>query len=106
VTDAQRGFLIILACGLGASLVLCGLYMIILRFFAGVMAWSVVILVNLMFLATTLLAAYKSGLLASMPGTQGLQDLMAATGSTLTGASLLSHWHSCIPDKCVQVLLH
>jgi hypothetical protein len=86
VTDAQRGFTIILACGLGASLVLCLLYMIVLRFFAGAMAWTVVILVNLLFVAATILSAYKSGLLSVVPGTDGLADVLAATGNELTGA--------------------
>lgn len=86
VTDAQRGFTIILACGLAASLVLCMLYMLVLRFFAGVMAWTVVVLVNLLFVAATILAAYKSGLLSTVPGTDGLSDVLSATGNELEGA--------------------
>jgi hypothetical protein len=85
VTDAQRGFTIILACGLGAALILCLLYMVVIRFFAGAIAWTVVILVNLLFVAATVLSAYKSGLLAKVPGTEGLAAVLAATGNELTG---------------------
>jgi uncharacterized membrane protein len=85
VTDAQRGFSIILACGLGAALVLCMLYMLVIRFFAGAMAWTVVILVNLLFAAATILSAYKSGLLSRVPGTDALAKVLAATGNELTG---------------------
>lgn len=87
VTDAQRGFTIILACGLGASLVLCMFYMIVIRFFAGAMAWTVVLLVNLLFVAATVLSAHKSGLLSTVPGIDGLADVLSATGNELTGAS-------------------
>eukprot|EP00892_Ulva_mutabilis_P008739 jgi/Ulvmu1/6237/UM028_0095.1 len=85
VTDAQRGFTIILAAGLGAALLLCLVYMLVLRFFAGVMAWTVVALVNVLFVAITILAAYKSGLLSSIPGTEKLSTLLEATGGELTG---------------------
>jgi hypothetical protein len=88
VTDAQRGFTIIMIAGPVAALFVCLLYMLFVRFFAGLMAWSVVVLVNLLFVAFTIIAAYKSELLNSIPGTESLTELMEATGSTLTGTQV------------------
>ena len=51
------------------------------------MAWGVVIAINLLLIALTLLAAYKSALLGSVPGLTRLNDIMADTGgATLSGA--------------------
>lgn len=91
VTDAQRGFTIILVSGLGAALILCLMYMLVLRFLAGVMAWTVVALVNLLFVAITILAAYKSGLLSTVPGTEQLAAVLEATGDELTGKMHTPH---------------
>jgi hypothetical protein len=92
VTDAQRGFTIILTAGLGAALLFCLVYMILLRFCAGIMAWAVILLVNVLFVAITLIAAYKSGLLSTIPGTDSLSTLMEATGETLTGTRHMGTW--------------
>ena len=79
------------------------LYMIVLRFFAGAMAWTVVILVNLLFVAATVLSAHKSGLLSSVPGTDGLADILAATGNELTGTlRRLYRWMAtAAPPSCI-----
>ena len=87
VTDAQRGFTVVIVAGPIAALVLCLLYMLALRFFAGIVAWTVVIGINLLFVAITLLAAYKSGLLGSVGALSGLNDIMTSSGSTLDGAA-------------------
>lgn len=86
ITDAQRGFAVILTSGLGAALLLCLMYMLVLRFFAGFMAWTVVALVNVLFIVITVLAAYKSGLLSTIPGTEKLSAVLEATGGELTGS--------------------
>lgn len=88
VTDAQRGFVIIMAAGLGASLVFCFVYLILLRFFSGVMAWMTVVGLNLMMVACTVLAAHKSGLLTALGGEVGAQissELQTSTGGSITG---------------------
>lgn len=95
ITDAQRGFTIILASGLGAALLLCLMYMLVLRFFAGFMAWTVVVLVNMLFIVITILAAYKSGLLSTIPGTEQLSAVLEATGGELTGSL-----------TCTQLFVH
>ena len=87
VTDAQRGFTVVIVAGPIAALVLCLLYMLALRFFAGIVAWTVVIGINLLFVAITLLAAYKSGLLGSVGALSSLNDIMTSSGSTLDGAA-------------------
>jgi uncharacterized membrane protein YagU involved in acid resistance len=88
VTDAQRGFVIIMASGLGASLVFCFVYLLLLRYFSGVMAWTTVIGLNIMMALCTLLAAHKSGLLTALGGEVGAQissDLQTSTGDSLVG---------------------
>ena len=89
VTDAQRGYTIILVAGPLAALILSLVYMIALRFLAGVVAWTVVVLVNVLFFALTLLAAYKSELLGAIPALDDVNDALAATGSTLDGTPCL-----------------
>jgi hypothetical protein len=91
VTDAQRGYAVVLIAGPLAALVLCLFYMLLLRFFAGFFAWSVVVLINLLFAALTLLCAYKSALLGSVPGLSRINEIIAdAGGETVDGALPLS----------------
>jgi hypothetical protein len=85
VTDAQRGYTVILVAGPLAALVFCLVYMLAMRFFAGIVAWSVVVLINLLFIAMTMLAAYKSELLGAIPGMEKVNNLMGGTGATLDG---------------------
>lgn len=86
VTDAQRGYEVVLVAGPAAALVLCLVYMVLMRFLAGVVAWGVIVLINLLFVACTVLAAYKSELLGALPALSDLNDLMENTGGTLEGA--------------------
>jgi hypothetical protein len=88
VTDAQRGYTVILVAGPLAALVLCLVYMVLLRLFAGAVAWAVVILINVLCVTMTLLAAYKGELLVKLPALSKLNDLMAKTGSTMDGVCL------------------
>ena len=86
VTDAQRGYEVILVTGPAAALVLCLVYMVLMRFLAGFVAWSVIVLINVLFAACTVLAAYKSELLGKLPAFAELNSVMAKTGDTLEGA--------------------
>ena len=89
VTDAQRGFVVVMVAGLACSLLLCLMYMIILRYFAGAMAWLTIFLINAFAIAVTLLCAHKSGLLGQAPGALGSElseQLTTSTGASLTGA--------------------
>ena len=100
VTDAQRGFMVVIVAGPVAALVMCLLYMLFMRFFAGVMAWSVIILINVLCIGITILAAYKSELLGSLGYLSSLNDVMMGTGETLDGAALclrlLVVWRPCV----------
>lgn len=97
VTDAQRGFVIIMAAGLGVSLVLCFIYLVLLRYFSGVMAWITIAGLNVMMVLTTLLCAHKSGLLGLVPGEIGAQvsdQLTTSTGDSLSGVLPPSGTHA------------
>jgi hypothetical protein len=107
VTDAQRGYTVILVAGPLAALVLCLVYMVLLRFFAGVVAWAVVILINLLCAAMTLIAAYKGELLVKLPALSQLNEFMAKTGSTMDGVCFPSagkHWNS--DERCNICRIH
>jgi hypothetical protein len=110
VTDAQRGYTVILLAGPLAALVLCLIYMVLLRFFAGVVAWAVVILINLLCAAMTLIAAYKGELLMKLPALSKLNEFMAKTGSTMDGACFPPAESLCIliqdttPAECTSTL--
>jgi hypothetical protein len=61
--DLERGIGIVLLCGLLLAMVASLVWMFVLRFFAGVMAWVAVILANLIALAVCVLCFQKAGLL-------------------------------------------
>ena len=62
--DMSRSWELILLCGIGASLALSLLWMVLIRWKAGVMIWATIILVNLMCILVTLLCAVKAGLIS------------------------------------------
>lgn len=61
-SDVVKGIMLILVSGLAGGIVLSMLWILILRFFAGLMAWGVIIFVNLMSAACTIKASQKAGL--------------------------------------------
>ncbi|KAK9818176.1 hypothetical protein WJX72_008291 [[Myrmecia] bisecta] len=63
IGDIRRGFTIILAAGLGGGIVLALTWMLVLRYFAGCVAWGTIVAVNVLFLGCTFLAYVKGGLL-------------------------------------------
>uniref|UniRef100_A0A7S0RW54 Choline transporter-like protein n=1 Tax=Chlamydomonas leiostraca TaxID=1034604 RepID=A0A7S0RW54_9CHLO len=65
VGDISKGILIIIVAGLVAGVVLSLIWMLILRYFAGVMAWLTIILVNVALIGFTLYCFVMAGLLGS-----------------------------------------
>ena len=77
VGDISRGWLLILVAGVFGSIILSLLSMTLIRYFAGVVAWGLVVVVNVLFILAALLTLLKGGVL----------DL-AALQSTEVGASI------------------
>jgi len=63
LTDLYRGSVIIIGLGVVGACILSILWMIVLRYFAGCMAWTTIILINIVFIAGTVLCFQKAGLL-------------------------------------------
>jgi hypothetical protein len=57
----------IVVCGFLGGMVLSLGYMVVLRYFAGYMAWLTLLFVNLVFVAFTLLCATRAGLIGDNP---------------------------------------
>uniref|UniRef100_A0A7S1SUR8 Choline transporter-like protein n=1 Tax=Tetraselmis chuii TaxID=63592 RepID=A0A7S1SUR8_9CHLO len=76
LTDLYRGAIIIIGCGMIGGCLLAVIWMVILRYFAGCMAWTAIVLVNLIMITGTLLCFQKSGLLGEA----------GAVGSYITSA--------------------
>lgn len=62
-SDLNKGVYIVLVCGLASGCFLSIVWMVILRYFAGVMAWFAVILINIIFAFGCFLCFQKAGLL-------------------------------------------
>jgi choline transporter-like protein 2/4/5 len=73
MSDITKGWLIILVCGVICACGLSMVWMVFLRYMAGCMAWCTVLIVNLMFIAATLLCASKAGLVGD-DETSGLDE--------------------------------
>jgi hypothetical protein len=87
VTDARRGRLIPLLAGLLTALALCAVYMVAARRIARAVVWLTFIILNLLFVAMTLVAAYKGELLSSKPFLTRVHGVLANAGiGTLEGA--------------------
>ncbi|KAL3136905.1 hypothetical protein ABBQ32_006513 [Trebouxia sp. C0010 RCD-2024] len=80
IADIHKGILIILVSGLAAGMFLSLIWMVLLRFCAGIMAWASVLTVNIFCAACTLLAFLKSGIL----GTDSFGALGSRTASQLS----------------------
>ena len=61
LTDLYRGSVIIIGLGVLGAIVVSIIWMVVLRYFAGCMAWTAIVLVNLIFIAGTLLCFQKAG---------------------------------------------
>ena len=61
--DMTRSWELILVCGIGASLVLSLLWMLLIRWKAGVMIWTTIIVVTLACIIVSLLCAVKAGII-------------------------------------------
>ena len=82
--DLLKAWQIIAICGFGGGLVFSIVWMVFLRYFAGVMAWVTVIGVNLILIAVTAYCGMKAGLIELA----GVSDAVDASGASvdLTGA--------------------
>jgi hypothetical protein len=63
LTDMSKAWAVIAVCGFLGGMVLSLGYMVVLRYFAGYMAWLTLLFVNLVFVAFTLLCATRAGLI-------------------------------------------
>eukprot|EP00854_Cymbomonas_tetramitiformis_P022377 gene22377-26998_t len=61
--DIYKAWAAILVSGIQGGIMFSMFWMVVLRYFAGCMAWTVVILVNLLFITITCLLALKAGLI-------------------------------------------
>ena len=77
VGDISRGWLLILVAGVFGSIILSLFAMTLIRYFAGVVAWGLVVVVDLLFILAALLTLLKGGVLD-----------VAALQSTEVGASI------------------
>ena len=82
--DLLKAWQIIAFCGFGGGLVFSIVWMVFLRYFAGVMAWVTVVGVNLILIAVTAYCGMKAGLIELA----GVSDAVDASGASvdLTGA--------------------
>ena len=82
--DLYKGISIVLVCGLLLGCVFALFWMTVLRYFAGIMAWAAVILVNLMFAAICVLCFQRAGLLgqAGAMGQVGLSPSLDSIQQT------------------------
>ena len=62
VADIMKAWAVILVCGLLGGVVFSMIWMLVLRYFTGIMAWATIGIVNLMFILTTVMLAQKAGL--------------------------------------------
>ena len=90
-SDLQKGIFIPLLCGLALGCFLSLFWMVVLRYFAGVMAWVAVVLLNLLFAVGCVLCFQKAGLL----GRAGVVGQVREPGRSSHGSSL--SWPVCIP---------
>lgn len=74
VADIGRGVLI-LAVAVGAAIVLSLVWLVIIRYMVGVFVWSIVIGVNLVFIAFTLFSALKANKIQSAWATNAISGL-------------------------------
>ncbi|KAI8472764.1 MAG: plasma-membrane choline transporter-domain-containing protein [Monoraphidium minutum] len=65
IADISKGMLIVAGAGLGAGIVLSLVWMLVLRFFAGIMAWATIAVVNAALAGCALYAWYLSGKLSA-----------------------------------------
>ncbi|DBA72774.1 hypothetical protein WJX79_010106 [Trebouxia sp. C0005] len=82
IADIHKGILIILVAGLAAGMFLSLIWMVLLRFAAGLMAWAAVLSVNIFCAACTMLAFLKSGIF----GTSHFYALGSSVAAELTAA--------------------
>eukprot|EP00238_Polyblepharides_amylifera_P011393 CAMPEP_0196575494 /NCGR_PEP_ID=MMETSP1081-20130531/4961_1 /TAXON_ID=36882 /ORGANISM="Pyramimonas amylifera, Strain CCMP720" /LENGTH=668 /DNA_ID=CAMNT_0041893815 /DNA_START=86 /DNA_END=2092 /DNA_ORIENTATION=- len=83
VTDIYKAWAGILVCGVMGGMLLSLVWMVVLRYFAGCMAWTTVLLVNLLFIVITCLCAVKAGFIGSSAVGQTLeQEIVAGVTDT------------------------
>mmetsp|Transcript_25196 Transcript_25196/g.47612 ORF Transcript_25196/g.47612 Transcript_25196/m.47612 type:complete len:723 (+) Transcript_25196:109-2277(+) len=63
VMDVYKAWAAILVCGVLGAVVLSMVWLTVLRYFSGFMAWFTLLAVNLLFIAVTLLCASRAGLI-------------------------------------------
>ncbi|QDZ23052.1 choline transporter-like protein [Chloropicon primus] len=65
MNDLTNGWLVVLVCGVGVTLVLSYFWLFLLKLFAPLMAWLVIIVANLMSIALTALLYLKAGIISA-----------------------------------------
>lgn len=80
VGDISKGILIICVSGLGSSLILCMFWLIVLRYFAGLMAWLTIILVNLALAGITIYCFMEAGMLGDNAFASAVSSAFAGMG--------------------------
>lgn len=79
ISDLIKAWLVVLVCGVGGGVLLSVVWIAVLRFCAGVMAWTSILLVNCALLGCTLFCYAKAGKLNGQAIAQDLgRDLPAA----------------------------
>ncbi|GAX82666.1 hypothetical protein CEUSTIGMA_g10092.t1 [Chlamydomonas eustigma] len=80
VGDISKGIVIIVAAGLGCSLVLCLVWLVVLRYFAGVMCWLTILLVNVLLCGITLYCFSLAGLLGNNAFAKDVSNVFSGVG--------------------------
>lgn len=80
--DVRKAWWVVLAAGVGAAIVLGFMFLILIKYCAACMVWTVILMVISVFIALTLYLYYAAGILvpASLPGSAGA-----------AGATIVSH---------------
>jgi choline transporter-like protein 2/4/5 len=80
--DLLKAWQVVVICGIGGGLVFSILWMVFLRYFAGVMAWVTVVSVNVILIAVTAYFAMKAGLIELSAVTESVDGTGVAVDLT------------------------
>lgn len=80
VGDISKGILIIVVAGLLGGFVMSVIWLVILRYFAGFMAWATIILVNVILVGITIYCFSMAGMLGNSAFAQGIATELSGYG--------------------------